>query len=174
MNKEIFYFFNSFACKNIWLDRLFLFFGDYVAYILPFVAVIFLFLINDKKEKIKFLILSLTSVFLARGIITEVVRYFYHHPRPFVELSGVCQLIAHETSYSLPSGHVVAFFALATSVYFFNKKRGLVFAVVVFLMGVARVVSGIHWPADILAGAIIGIISAWVVKAALDKYHKIS
>jgi undecaprenyl-diphosphatase len=45
-------------------------------------------------------------------------------------------------------------------VFFFHKKWSFLFFVGAVLIGIARVIAGIHWPIDILGGAIIGILSA--------------
>jgi undecaprenyl-diphosphatase len=44
-----------------------------------------------------------------------------------------------------------------------HKKWGIVFFAGAILMGLARIIAGIHWPVDILVGALIGILSAWFV-----------
>ncbi len=62
---------------------------------------------------------------------------------------------------SMPSDHAVLYFALATGLYFMSKKVGI-FALLYTTMVIAipRVYLGIHYPSDILVGAIIGIIIA--------------
>ena len=113
------------------------------------------------------------SVFISRFIITEIIRYFYFVPRPFVNNPIVHQLIFHETSGSFPSGHAAIFFVLATVIFFFHKKWSILFFVGAILMGIARVMAGIHWPIDILGGAIIGILSAWLIcKISQKIYNK--
>ena len=45
-----------------------------------------------------------------------------------------------------------------------NKKAGIFFFLASFLIGLARVFSGIHWPSDILVGALVGILSAYLLR----------
>ena len=75
---------------------------------------------------------------------------------------AVKQLVS-ENHCSFPSGHAAFFFALAMAVYFFNKKWGLVFFSAAILMTIARVISGVHYPTDILGGAVIGVATAYIV-----------
>jgi undecaprenyl-diphosphatase len=166
MNQAIFYCLNSLAGKSVCFDSLVIFFAQYLGYWL--VAGLFALVIlgKDKKKEIKMLILTAISVFLSRIIITETIRYFYYSPRPFVVLNDLNQLISHEPTASFPSGHAAFFFALAMAVVFATRWRtwGAIFFLGAILIGVSRVIAGIHWPCDILGGAIIGIISALVAK----------
>jgi undecaprenyl-diphosphatase len=110
-----------------------------------------------------------TAVILSRGIITEVIRFFYNRPRPFLALSFVPLL--NENSGSFPSGHASFFFALAPLAFLINKKAGYWFLVSSFSMVFARVAAGVHWPSDILGGIAIGLASFWIVKFALPKFN---
>jgi undecaprenyl-diphosphatase len=152
------------------------FFAQYLAYVL--VAIFLVLLIFSKKnshEKIIFFLFAAVSIFLSRIIITEAIRYFYPVSRPFVD-NAVNQLIFHETSGSFPSGHATFFFALAMAIMLATRWRtwGVVFFAGAILMGLARVIAGIHWPYDILGGAIIGIFSTLIVKKILDKLGVLS
>ena len=73
---------------------------------------------------------------------------------------------------SFPSGHAAFYFAIATIVYFYNKKAGLGFFLASFLISISRVFVGIHWPADIMAGALVGIFSGWLIIKIAKKFQK--
>lgn len=167
---KIFYLFNNLAGKSWFFDSSVIFFADYLEYFVAAFFIAVLFSSAFYKEKLKVFLIAVTSVVLSRFIITEIIRFFYHRLRPFLTLP-VHQLIA-DNEYSFPSGHAAFFFALATAVYFYNKKWGLAFFAAAILMTLARVVAGVHYPSDILGGAIIGILSAWVVFYFAKKYEK--
>jgi len=168
MNFDIYIFelINQYAGKSEYVDYLAIFFAKYLPYILAFVLLIFL-----AKNFNKYLPLILRAVgagILARFIFTEAIRLFWEKSRPFIE-NNVNQILEHSFSASFPSGHASFFFALSTVIYAYNKKAGTSFFVASFLISISRVFSGIHWPADILAGAIIGIISGWLVLKIFKK-----
>ncbi len=101
------------------------------------------------------------SSFFARYGVMEVVRYFYHRPRPF--LTHHLHQLLSENSYSFPSVHATFFFAFACAIYQYNKKWGIWFFILVIIMSIGRVAAGIHYPSDILGGIIVGSITAYVV-----------
>ncbi|PIQ06905.1 MAG: hypothetical protein COW72_01430, partial [Candidatus Nealsonbacteria bacterium CG18_big_fil_WC_8_21_14_2_50_37_10] len=92
----------------------------------------------------------------------NIIRWLWPSPRPFIE-SQVNLLLSHEPTSSFPSGHAALFFAIATVVYFYNKKAGILFFLASFLISISRVFAGIHWPTDIFVGALVGIFSAWLI-----------
>lgn len=181
LNQFLFFYLNDFAGKAQWFDNIVIFCAEYLPYIL--VALFLSILIFGKKtsrEKINFFIFTAISVFASRILITEAIRYFYPVSRPFMinftikcilglHCPPVTQLIYHVSSSSFPSGHAVFFFALATVVVLGNlvSRWKLSFQIFFFagaiLIGLARVIAGIHWPYDILAGAIVGVLSSWIV-----------
>jgi len=90
-----------------------------------------------------------------------------------MELTSVHKLIsvsAVENLQSFPSGHAIFFFALSTVIYSFNKKLGIFFLAFSTLMSIARIFVGVHWPSDILAGAILGTIIGVIIKWVYKNY----
>ncbi len=166
LNTFLFETINDLAGRNIWLDRLGVFFTDYAGYVLIVVLVI-LFIFKSTRLSRFMVLVALISAVVSRGIITTIIRFFYHHPRPFDVLT-VKQLIP-ENDYSFPSGHAAFYFALSMGVCLYNKKLGAAFFVISALMGIARIFAGVHWPADILGGVLIGIVSAIAVNLALRR-----
>ena len=155
MDYFIFQQINNLAGQWTCLDALGIFFAEYLAYVL----VVLLFFFFWKEKKVIFQ--SLLAGFLARFGIVELIRLFWLRPRPFIE-NEVNLLLEHNEA-SFPSGHAAFFFAISTIVYHYNKKAGIGFFIASFLISISRVFVGIHWPLDILAGAIIGIFSGWLV-----------
>ena len=177
MDHSLFNLINQFALKWFWLDVLGILFARYLGYILIFCLV--LFLVGKFRKYWQMVLYGLVSAFFARFVIVGLIRWFWQRPRPFAllnfteqNLGGLIEnnvnlLLDYTAKPSFPSGHAAFFFALSTIIYFYNKKAGILFLIASFLICLARVFVGIHWPSDILAGAIVGIFSGWVV-------HKIS
>ncbi len=89
-------------------------------------------------------------------VISETISAIYVRQRPFVAESNVHLLVPHGADGGMPSHHIVFMVALVASVYYYDKRTATIFAVLTLITGVARVVAGIHYPSDILVGAVIG------------------
>ena len=153
---QFFYLLNSLAGQSPALDGLIVFFASYLPYILViFALVLVLFSPSPKREKRELLFVAAAASIIARFGVTEIIRFFYHRPRPFLDLP-VTQLLT-SSEWSFPSGHAAFFFALATVLYCYNKKWGVGFFTAALLIGTSRVVAGIHYPSDIIGGALIGV-----------------
>ncbi len=175
----IFNFIHQFSGKFGIFDVIGIFFAQYVAYLLVLFVIILFFKEKGWKNRFYFFTFVVLSVILSRGIITEVIRFFYHHSRPFV-LLGFEPLISGEISYSFPSGHMTFYSALFMVVFYIVKRNKdkvsknwtWMFLGTVVLMGLARIYAGVHWPSDILGGMAIGVISALFVKDILLRNFK--
>ena len=63
--------------------------------------------------------------------------------------------------YSFPSGHTGTSFAAAVVLFLsYPKKYSFWFLVLAFLIGFSRLYVGVHYPTDVLAGALIGTVIA--------------
>lgn len=145
------------------MDATIIFFAKYFPYAVVLVFLALLFCSSyEKREKIKIFWLALLATAIARFGAVELIRFFYHRPRPFVAFNT--EPLFAENSWSFPSGHAAFFFALATTLYFYNKKWGVWFFLAAIIISVARVIAGVHYPSDILGGALVGIAVAYVVK----------
>lgn len=151
---------NDLAGHNVWLDRFMIFAADKMGYFL-IASIFILFWKKDYFKKVVFV--SLGSAIVARFVFVAMFRYLIYSPRPFLILEHVNVLLDHQPESSFPSGHASFYFAFATGVYLYNKKAGWVCFALAGLLGFARVFVSVHWPLDILVGAVLGIVTAVLV-----------
>jgi undecaprenyl-diphosphatase len=173
MNTDYFIFqqLNNLAGHYKAVEYLVIFFGNYFPWLLAAALVIFISLGKNKEEKKQNRIIAVVgfaSGLISRFFFTETIWFFYFRPRPYV-VHQAFQYIYPMTKESFPSGHAAFFFGLAAAVYFLNKKVGWWFLGGAFLICVARVFAGVHYPADILIGALIGIFTGWISTKYLIK-----
>ncbi len=181
MNIDLYLFnlINGLAGKYSALDTLGIFIAENSEYILGvFLVMILIYLprrqAGNFKKYWKMVLEAVIAAVVTRFVIAEIIRAFYFRARPFVSYQ-VNQLINYNSlEASFPSGHACFYFALSTIIYFYNKKLGIAFYVFSLLIVFSRVFVGIHWPSDILAGAIIGIIMGLSLNILFRKHaHKV-
>jgi undecaprenyl-diphosphatase len=85
-------------------------------------------------------------------------------PRPFVAHPEQITLFAHHAADpGFPSDHATAAFAIAGALLLRLGWRWWPVLLAAVLLAIVRVVVGLHYPSDVLAGAVLGLASAWVV-----------
>ena len=119
-----------------------------------------------KKRRLQFVLKTLLALIIAWGIILPAIRYGYGRMRPFAEF-GWTPLIGHESNASFPSGHATFMFTLAASIWQLKKKWGYWFFVCALLTGMARVYALVHYPSDIIFGAVCSIAVVFLLNRAL-------
>ena len=171
MNLDLYLFnlINQFAGRWVWLDYFAMFCAQYLGYVL--LLILFLLLIFRFKKYWKMVLEAIAAAVFADFILAEIIWHFWFRPRPFVSLNFIPLINQSPTEASFPSGHATFFFALSTIVYLYNKKLGIIFYIASLFIVVARVFAGVHWPSDILAGAILGILTGWILNKLIKKYN---
>jgi undecaprenyl-diphosphatase len=160
-NLSLFNAIHNLSGHSVFTDVLGIFFAEYLPYLLVIGFLVLVFRESDARRRFYLFAEGSLAVILSRGILTEGIRFFYKVARPFV-LLGFSPLIG-ESGPSFPSGHMTWFFALSLAVWYANRKWGIWYFVLSAIMGVARIYVGVHWPLDIVIGALIGVISGWFI-----------
>lgn len=177
MNETIFFFFYNLARQSVFFDALVIFFAVYFIYIIIVLAFIFLILyhrilssqnsfkkfLDDWKE---FLMLCISGG--SAFILAKILKILIHSSRPFDLFEQVKPLFL-ETGYAFPSGHTLVASAIAFTLFFINKKAGYVFIFFTLLIGLARIIVGVHFPIDILGGFVFGGVISYLVAYFVKK-----
>ena len=115
-------------------------------------------LVQKKYRKIGFILLI---ALLINFVIGEVLlKNIIHRPRVFITNPNINILINPPESYSFPSGHTASSFAAATVLGYYFKKYRYVFYVIASLIAFSRIYLYVHYPSDVLAGVLLGIVCA--------------
>lgn len=162
---------NTWAGKIVWGDSMIIFVGSVLAWILVAAFLVALCISHMRLgKKSYYLAAGMIATLAARFGVVECIRFLHPRMRPFMVLP-IHQLIA-EQGNSFPSGHVTFFFVLSTVVFSFNKKLGIYFFAASLAIGIARVVAGVHYVSDVIAGMIVGIVMAWIVLKLVSVFEK--
>jgi membrane-associated phospholipid phosphatase len=164
-NLELFWSLYRLTYQWQWFDKTVYFIAEYLDTVMIGIIVValILFFVHDKDwkrrryvvwlEEVLVIAMATTGTWLT-AVTIKALTYF---PRPFVTFPMVHPLVIETPYTSFPSGHAAVFFALAMSVYHYHKKLGYFFFFCATLISFARVIAGVHYPIDIIAGAVIGI-----------------
>lgn len=146
---------------------------------LLWLLICFLIFIFEKIEKKRKIILILLALLLNSWLVNVPIKtVLFCRTRPFDVIEGVKVLGKMWENCSFPSGHVAtSVAALLVLFYLFSqlRKNWLIILSIIFILflGFARIYVGMHYPLDVLAGIIVGSISAALV-IWLDKQIKFS
>lgn len=116
----------------------------------------------------------LTAGIWSNGLLKE----WWKRPRPYM-VSDQVRNVAEETSYGLPSGHAQGTTVLWGTIAYQVKRRWVTIAVAIYivLMAISRMVLGVHYPQDVLAGTLIGLVLiggyAWLEPQVTDWLNRL-
>ena len=95
--------------------------------------------------------------------------------RPYSYFPEMTLLIPPLDDFSFPSGHTFASFAAATALFLHHRKAGAAAYILAVTIAFSRLYLYVHFPTDVLAGAILGVASGWVAYKLVQwygqKYH---
>ena len=96
-----------------------------------------------------------------------ILKPLVERARPFTVNPAVELLIAKPADFSFPSGHTSASFAVASALFFRKERLWIPAGILAVLVAFSRLYLYVHYPSDVLAGALIGILAGWLaVKGA--------
>ncbi|QXE18341.1 phosphatase PAP2 family protein [Clostridium sp. 001] len=124
---------------------------------LIWIAISLALIVSKKYRKVGIMVLTaiiIGSVF-GEGLIKHIVK----RTRPFYLDPTIKLLVAKPASYSFPSGHTTASFAAASILSRYFKKYAPVFFTVAILIAFSRIYLYVHYPTDVLAGIVLGLVS---------------
>ena len=118
------------------------------------VAVILLFFIKTRRSGICIGASLLIGVIVGNGIIKNVVA----RPRPYDAIAGIESVVSHLSDYSFPSGHSLCCFEAATALAMNRTKWAIPAYVGAVLVAVSRLFLFVHYPTDVICGALLGVL----------------
>lgn len=130
--------------------------------------VISAFILIRKKNKTA-VIGVLCAMLLGTILGQEILKNIIQRPRPFLESSVINMIIEKPVSYSFPSGHTTAAFAAAGILSKYFKKYSVLFFTIAILIGFSRLYLYVHYPTDVIAGAILGLVCSRIVYNGLNR-----
>jgi undecaprenyl-diphosphatase len=119
-------------------------------------------LLFSRKKEIRTLGLIMLAGLTVSFYFVSGLKAFIARPRPFLVLTDVITL-AKEKSMSFPSGHATTSFMAAAALAACFKKYAAAFYSFAAAVAFSRVYMGVHYPSDVLAGALTGTAIGWIL-----------
>jgi undecaprenyl-diphosphatase len=167
-NTLLFYFINN-GLENPFFDFLMPAITDFGSFIAMGIICVVLYIFGGENTR-KVALLGLAALLLA-NVAVYLLKIIVAEPRPFNVLPHVDLLVSESEIYSFPSGHSASSFAvmivigLKYRLHIKGKAYRLLYPLLAFaaLIAFSRVYIGVHYPLDVVFGAIVGILSAVLV-----------
>lgn len=91
-------------------------------------------------------------------LLLSIFRNYYNAPRPY-EVLDITPIIHKDTKgKSFPSRHVFSIFIISMAFYYIIPTMGIVLMVLGLVLGIVRVLGGVHFPIDVIVGGAMGIL----------------
>ncbi len=128
-------------------------------------------IIKDKYKNLTLIGLKTLVVIIMNALVIGILKAIVNRPRPFDTYSEIVKM-SSGGSPSFPSGHTAEVFALAFSMLFIlkNKIAFYIFLAWAIIVAYTRLATGVHYPSDVLAGALIGAAMAYLIAKLFEKY----
>lgn len=88
--------------------------------------------------------------------------------RPYDINTAVQLMVSRPSDFSFPSGHTAASFAASSALYFSRSRLRFPALVLAALIGFSRLYLYVHYPTDVLAGAVLGALLGWAGSALVS------
>ena len=126
-----------------------------------------LLMIPKKTRKVG--ITSAVALLLSLIINNNIIKNTVQRPRPFATFKELQIIVPIPSEFSFPSGHTASSFA-AASVFFrqLPKKLGLPSVILAGIIGFSRLYVGVHYPTDVIAGVIMGILLSYLAEILVN------
>lgn len=132
-------------------------------------AVVLLILPKTRKTGIIVVAALLADLVLCNLILKNLVA----RVRPYDVNTAIAILIKKPLDFSFPSGHTAASFAAMTALFLAKMKKVWIAALVLaVLIAFSRLYFYVHYPTDVLGGAVVGILSGIIGYAIVEKIDK--
>ena len=167
LNIDLFYLINN-GCANPAFDVIMPHLSDCGGFVTLLVICVLAILVLRHYKRQRYLEIAKMCLYalVLSGVIAACLKLAYHSPRPFTVLENVRQLTIPTEPNSFPSGHTSSTFSVVSVLVWTLRENKVVVCLLVlfaFLLAFSRIYVGVHYPFDVLVGAIVGVSSGAVV-----------
>ncbi|MFC1787649.1 phosphatase PAP2 family protein [Patescibacteria group bacterium] len=144
------------------IDRIGIFGARYLIFVMIGSTLLWIWRFAQSNSRLLRTIELSVTVTLA-WLVTLALEYLIKRPRPYEvgDSEPLISMWVHTPSF--PSAHATIAFAVAGMVFWHQKPAGIILLILAALVAYSRVYVGVHYPTDVLAGALVGFVVSWLV-----------
>lgn len=159
-NEDLFRWVNQLSIDHSYLNPIFIGLAEYTV-LLAALMCLFVWFQNRSRYN-RAMVVSAGLTFILAELLGKIAGIFYFNQQPFAEMSHVNLLIQKEVNNSFPSDHTIFIFSVCLIFWLFHKRH-VYWLFVACAIGFSRIWVGVHYPFDVLAGAVIASLTAVTV-----------
>lgn len=115
---------------------------------------------EERRRNQRGVLFAIIGLVIANSLM-RWLQLFYFRPRPFA--TETVKLLFYRPSVSsFPSVPVATMFCYVTGIWSANRRAAIIMLAFAAAFAIARVIAGVHYPSDILGGALLGIAATWL------------
>lgn len=172
LDLSLFYFVNH-SISHSFFDKFFVIMTTQECWYITYAVLIFFLLTKFGARGRYFFFLLIIGIFLSDQISSHLIKELVNRIRPCHSLEDVRLLVPCGSGKSFPSSHSVNNFALAVFLSYFFKKYKTYFYILAGIVALSRVYVGVHYPSDIIAGALIGFTFANLILIIFKRFDNL-
>lgn len=164
MDLALYHALNGLAGQAAWSDHLFRWATQGTAYLLGALLVGAWFWPGsalDRGQRQRLVIYAVAAALLGL-FVAQIIGHLWYRDRPYLHHASYL-LTMHANDASFPSDHAVGGFALALPFVFARRRLGWVMLALATILALSRVVVGVHYPSDVVGGALLAFASVAVI-----------
>lgn len=152
------------------IDNVMIFFAEYVQY--AFVLLLIMLWWRNKKND-RIIVFQALFAFSLSYSVNRLIELFLYRERPFIT-HDIIQLVEHAANSSFPSDHASSALSIAITLMVVTFRYRYLWCLFAILIAFSRVWVGVHYPFDVLVGALSGVLIALVTHFSLIKKKPIA
>lgn len=160
LNEDLFRWVNELSIDHGYLNPIFIGLAEYTVLLAALVCLFVWF--QNRSRYNRAMVVSAGLTFVLAELLGKIAGVFYFNQQPFAEMSRVNLLIQKEVNNSFPSDHTIFIFSICVIFWLFHKRH-MYWLIIACAVGFSRIWVGVHYPFDVLAGAVIACLTAVAV-----------
>ena len=165
------FFFINYNLSSVFLDKFFSLITDVTKWYIAYVILLgILFRYGGKKGKIA-AVAVIILILCADQLGAKLLKELFQRVRPCNALADVLTPLGCTGSFSFPSNHALNNFAVAVFFHRLYPNLKWVLFITAVLISLSRVYLGLHYPSDVIGGALIGSLIGYVFSLVINRIN---